>query len=315
MKTLIAAAVVLALGSSAYGHEGMSWSAGTSGGTLANSTVVVSIPGAQISTSNLSTTDFWGAPLSTAQSCVDYNCDTVWSATFTPPLEDLLWYGSFIRGSGANNTGLPVGYTFNQPFVILSGFSQGTISGTTLTLPGTGFHDGILKFTSPVASLICTNNATKNGRQLATFGKLCGATTYSTAKSGLTCGLPAITYAGVPSAGATSGFVISAAPARGQRSGLILYSCGGRASIPFQGGILCVNPSPLRRSSLINSGGTNGMCDGVFSSDWNAFASGNGGGNPDPCIQAPGQRVNTQIWGRDSVATGSFLSNGLEFDM
>ena len=53
----------------------------------------------------------------------------------------------------------------------------------------------------------------------------------------------------------------------------------------------------------------------MFAIDFNAFASGALGGNPLPSIQQPGTRVNAQIWGRDSVATGSFLSDGIEFVM
>lgn len=138
---------------------------------------------------------------------------------------------------------------------------------------------------------------------------------YCTAKSGLVCGLPAIDSSGTPQAGAPNGFTVFASPARGNRSGLVLYSCNGRASFPFQGGLLCVNPAPLRRMPPVSSGGTNGACDGVFATDVNAFGSGNGGGNPDPCLSVSGQQVNTQFWGRDSVATGSFLSNALEFNM
>lgn len=137
--------------------------------------------------------------------------------------------------------------------------------------------------------------------------------TYCTAKSTLVCGIPAIGSSGNSSASATSGFEVSASPARGNRSGLLLYSCSGRAAIPFQGGLLCVNPAPLRRVPSVNSGGTNGTCDGVFNVDVNTFASGNGGGNPDPCLTIVGQQVNAQWWGRDSVPTGSFLSDGLEY--
>ena len=38
-------------------------------------------------------------------------------------------------------------------------------------------------------------------------------------------------------------------------------------------------------------------------------------GNPDPFLLVVGQRVNGQWWGRDSVATGSFLSDGIEYDV
>lgn len=137
---------------------------------------------------------------------------------------------------------------------------------------------------------------------------------YCTAKTGLVCGVPSISALGCPDATETSGWEIRAEPARGNRTGLILYSCSGSAAIPFEGGFLCVSP-PIRRTPPTSSGGTNGACDGVFRLDFNAFASGNGGGNPDACLNVPGQQVNAQWWGRDSVQTGSFLSNGLEFDM
>ena len=108
--------------------------------------------------------------------------------------------------------------------------------------------------------------------------------------------------------------MIRAAPARGQRAGLLMYSCDGRAAFPFEGGTLCVAP-PVRRSVVVNSGGTANQCDGVFELDWNSFASGGLGGNPHACITVAGQQVNVQYWGRDSLPTGSFLSDALEFTM
>jgi hypothetical protein len=71
-------------------------------------------------------------------------------------------------------------------------------------------------------------------------------------------------------------------------------------------------------------GGAN--CDGQFSIDMNAFASvswivpdcaGNPSGLPPnntaPFLATPGQAVYTVFWGRDSVATGSFVSDGLRY--
>lgn len=137
---------------------------------------------------------------------------------------------------------------------------------------------------------------------------------YCTAKTGLVCGIPTITSCGDSSVsnGVSNPLTLSASPARQNRSGLFLYSCSGRAAIPFQGGFLCVNPAPLRRSTVVNSGGAS-ACAGVFTIDWNAFTVGALGGNPDPCIQAAAQQTNVQTWGRDSVATGSFLSDAAEF--
>ena len=138
-----------------------------------------------------------------------------------------------------------------------------------------------------------------------------GPTTYCSAKTALTCGTPAIGSAGIPSASATSGFVIDAQPARSNRSGIFLYSDQGPSNVSFQGGTLCV-ATPIRRSNAVSSGGATG-CDGVFTIDWNAFAHGLAGGNPQSFLLNPGQQVNVQVWGRDALATGSFLSDALEY--
>ena len=110
----------------------------------------------------------------------------------------------------------------------------------------------------------------------------------------------------------TSGFLLSAGPARGNKSGLLLYTEAGRAASPFSGGTLCV-ATPLRRSLAVSSGGTNGQCDGTFSLDMNAFASGGLGGNPSAFLSLPGVVVDVQWWGRDTIPTGAFLSNALEY--
>jgi len=140
---------------------------------------------------------------------------------------------------------------------------------------------------------------------------------YCTAKlNSLGC-LPSINSNGVPSASMASGFVISASNVRNQGVGMILYSLGGRAAIPFQGGTLCL-ANPLRRVPDVNSGGnpTGDDCSGVFSTDFNAFATGALGGNPDPFLLAPGISVNAQWWGLDqgfAPPDNSTLSDGLEF--
>jgi hypothetical protein len=136
--------------------------------------------------------------------------------------------------------------------------------------------------------------------------------TYCTAKTGLVCGTPSIGWSGAPSASMASGFDIISKPARDNRVGILLYSDGGRNNVPFQGGILCVGV-PLRRSVPVKSGGNPSQCDGAFVLDMNAFASGNAGGNPQAYLLVVGTMVNTQWWGRDSVSTGSFLSDGLEY--
>ena len=138
-------------------------------------------------------------------------------------------------------------------------------------------------------------------------------TTYCTAKSGLACGLPAITTFGQPDPTASSGFFIFAGPAGVNKSGLLMYGNTGRNNVPFNGGTLCVAP-PIRRTITVNSGGFT-SCDGEFSIDMNAFAAGALGGNPQSFLVTAGNTIRAQWWGRDTVATGSFLSNALEWNV
>ena len=146
---------------------------------------------------------------------------------------------------------------------------------------------------------------------------------YCTAKPGLACGTPSIASSGQASATASSGFTISASPARSNKTGILLYTPSGRANQPFPAGghILCLATPPLRRGGPTNSGGTPGPnCDGVFSIDWNAFAQGvwmpPGGqmqSNPAGFLKTIGQVVNVQWWGRDTLSTGTFMSDALEY--
>jgi hypothetical protein len=136
--------------------------------------------------------------------------------------------------------------------------------------------------------------------------------TYCTAKPGLACGTPSISGIGAPSASATQGFYVLAGPAQQHRAGVLLYTNGGRNNQPFQGGTLCVSTTGLRRGPPSDSGGF-AACDGEFSIDMNAFAAGLAGGHPAAFLSVPGTVVNAQWWGRDSIATGSFLSDAIEY--
>jgi hypothetical protein len=151
-------------------------------------------------------------------------------------------------------------------------------------------------------------------------------TKFCTAKTTLACGTPAIDAFGNPSATAGSGFIVSAGPARSCKLGVLIYNTQTAAPLPFQGGTLCLDPMGLRRGGPTNSFGTPGgaNCDGEFAMDMNAFAvsswvvpdcAGNPAGippnNPAPFLTIVGTTVFAQYWGRDSVATGSFVSNGV----
>ena len=152
---------------------------------------------------------------------------------------------------------------------------------------------------------------------------------FCTSKAGLACGVPSIQDTGASSATLNSGFTISAGPARSCKSGILLYNIAqATPGLPFQGGTLCVEAMGLRRAGPTNSTGTPGgaSCDGRFAIDMNAFAknlwvvpdcAGAPSGLPPnsaaPFLNTPGQSVFTQFWGRDSVATGSFVSNGVQY--
>lgn len=141
---------------------------------------------------------------------------------------------------------------------------------------------------TPPASY-CTAGTTTNG---------CNATLAST---------------GVPSASATSGFVVTASQVEGQKQGLFFYSLSGAQAQPWGSGtsFLCVHP-PTQRGPVATSGGTSNACDGSLTLDWNAFRA-----SSPTILGAPfqgGESVWIQTWFRDPPAPKSTsLSNALSF--
>jgi hypothetical protein len=157
-------------------------------------------------------------------------------------------------------------------------------------------------------------------------------TKFCTAKAGLACGVPAISASGVSSASQSSGFLVHAGPARSDKSGILVYNTAlATGPLPFQGGTLCVEPMGLRRAGSTNSQGMcppGSNCMGVFSIDMNQFAAGlwvvpdcagaptaTAPNSPAAYLGTAGTTVHTTYWGRDSVATGSFVSDGLSYDV
>ena len=148
-------------------------------------------------------------------------------------------------------------------------------------------------------------------------------------KTELTCGPAFIGQSGTPGPTGGPDHVVSAAPTRGCRAGLLLYTdqpivapgtgFGGPGS-----GLLCLQPMGLRRAGPIDSGGTSpNTCDGVMAINMDQFNAGSWtttGCNPPPGQTNPagflgslGTTVNAQMWGRDSIATGQVLSDGIRW--
>jgi hypothetical protein len=108
---------------------------------------------------------------------------------------------------------------------------------------------------------------------------------------------PAIAWSGAPIVGQTSGFVVSCSNILTNKNGVLFYGLNGSASIPFQGGTLCV-AGPQKRTQVVNSGGTGG-CTGVLHIDFSAYSHGLLGGTPPAALLVPGTTVHMQWWSRD----------------
>jgi hypothetical protein len=116
--------------------------------------------------------DYAAAPLSPNTVTFDYDTLSDWTATFDPPVENLLLY--LVNWRGVAGGPDPVTYQFDQPFTVLSGLGGTTVSNgnTMLTVPGGIFADGIVQFSGPVSSLSVQTNSDVGNAQSLTFGIL-----------------------------------------------------------------------------------------------------------------------------------------------
>jgi len=111
-----------------------------------------------------------------------------------------------------------------------------------------------------------------------------------------------------PSLSAGAGFNIRVSGLPINKPGLFFYGVNGRAASPFQGGFLCVQP-PLRRTPLLSTGSSGGICAGTLDLDFNTHIA----THFDPALE-PGATVDVQAWSRDPGAPSTTnLSGGLEF--
>lgn len=92
-----------------------------------------------------------------------------WRVDLEPATGALLVYAKYWRGPGTGTSA--VAYQFDAPFTISSGLTGATVSNgnTRLSLPASGFHDGILRFEGPIASLAVEVDSTALAEQAMTF--------------------------------------------------------------------------------------------------------------------------------------------------
>ena len=107
-------------------------------------------------------------------------------------------------------------------------------------------------------------------------------------------------------------YSITATNVQGFKNGLLVASPFGAAALPFNGGLLCVQP-PTRRGAIQSSLGTFGVCDGSFSQVVN-----DGMMLPFGLDAGPGNTAWYQYWYRDpqngAGQLGTALSNGIAVD-
>lgn len=226
-------------------------------------------------------------------------------------------------GSYFAAAGVPVSFYDGDPN------AGGTLLGvayTSAALAPSGFEDVALYVGSaPAAAWVVADDA---GALTSTvdecdeannvYGVPVAPQIYCIAKLNSQGCLPALSFSGLPSVSAASGFVVQCSDVVNNKSGLLFYRAPGvQNATAFQCGTLCV-ATPLRRTAVQFSNGNPGPndCSGSWSLDLNCFASGGCGlVVPPPELLVPGMQVNCQYWGRDTGAPpcNTQLSDALEY--
>lgn len=115
-----------------------------------------------------------------------------------------------------------------------------------------------------------------------------------------------------PSVSMSPPCVVVANNVEGQKSGILFYGLAPLNTpwAPGSNSFLCVK-SPSQRTGTQNSGGTNGLCDGAFSLQWDAYQNAHPGALGQPW--SIGDKAYVQAWFRDPPAVKTTnLSDALE---
>ena len=182
---------------------------------------------------------------------------------------------------------------------------QGALPATPgYDVEGLDLESGVVAVGSPTSDLPEVDSGAVYLFDPASSQPVC---TYCTGKLNSQGCVPSIGWSGAPSAGAGSGFVISAAGLVPGNNGLLFYGTGGPQATPFLGGTLCAG-SPITRTNIQNSGGA-APCSGTFAMDFNAWIA----AGSDPTLVV-GAQVGAQYWSRDVPASfGSSVSDAIGF--
>ena len=130
-----------------------------------------------------------------------------------------------------------------------------------------------------------------------------GPTVYCTAGTTTNGCVPSISASGNPNVAHSAPCQITIAGVEGQKTGIVFYALAQLVQPWCTTGtgssLLCVKP-PTMRTGVQPSGGTNGLCDGALTLNWNAFQL----ANPS-ALGAPwsaGAKAYVQGWFRDPPA-------------
>jgi len=147
-----------------------------------------------------------------------------------------------------------------------------------------------------------------------TIADCAGAGSYCTAGTTTNGCTPTMSQSGTPSLTNGSGFFLDASGVEGNKQGLIFYGINGPLAAPWGAStsFRCVK-SPVQRTTIQNSGGNAGFCDGMLSIDWLDYVTSvNVGALGGPF--SGGEQVWAQAWFRDPPSPETTnLSDGTTF--
>ena len=227
-------------------------------------------------------------------------------------VDDVTWDESTITYASAPSLGSSLGVI---PRSSRDGTRSLDVTDAINTAPGTRISFALAAALVDGSASLVDSRESGRAPRLVLMPRLGGPEPYCT--SGVSSsGCRALIGAdGLPSATASSGFVLRAAGAEGNKAGLFFFGTSGRQAYPWGNSTSrqCVTP-PVKRTVMLPGAGANGTCDGVFAFDLNAhwcLTCAKGLQNP-----GPGAVVQSQLWYRDPASTSNrstSLSDAIEF--